>query len=59
MKNTPWLWMAFVALLLTPLRGYAEGPQQEMERARCKSSSGAFDVVIRSPSGQPVEDDIV
>lgn len=58
MRNILWRWMMLAVLLLTPVLGHAEGPDSEMERTRCKSPAGAFDVVIRSPSGQPVEDDM-
>ncbi|HLL06033.1 MAG TPA: hypothetical protein VK539_36005 [Myxococcaceae bacterium] len=58
MKNSPWRCTALVALLLLPLLAYAEDSEHEMERAPCQSPQGLFSVVIRSPSGEPVEDDM-
>jgi hypothetical protein len=58
MKNSPWRWTALVTLLLQPLLAHAEDSEHEMERAPCQSPQGLFSVVIRSPTGEPVEDDM-
>ncbi|HEX8703434.1 MAG TPA: hypothetical protein VF815_31650 [Myxococcaceae bacterium] len=58
MKNALWYWTALAALLLLPSPASAQDASHEMERAPCRTPLGLFSVVIRSPSGEPVEDDM-